>query len=220
MLLCAITERALFPGNELQKRSQLLEQIRELVCSRVDFLQIREKDLPAADLESLAVSICALVRQQGSPARVLLNGPAEIALRSGCHGIHLPGDATPEDAAQARQIYAQAGRTAILSAACHSLADVEQRRDRADLLLFAPVFEKVLSEGALPGLGPAALASAVRASQGKPVLALGGVTAANVPLCMDAGAAGIAAIRLFMTSDWKALLSPPEACQAPVVPGR
>uniref|UniRef100_A0A7V5CUH7 Thiamine phosphate synthase n=1 Tax=Acidobacterium capsulatum TaxID=33075 RepID=A0A7V5CUH7_9BACT len=220
MLHCAITERALFPGSEIQKLSQLLEQVRELACSSLAYLQIREKDLPASDLESLAGSICALVRQQGSSMRVLLNGPAEIGLRSGCHGIHLPGHAAPEAAEQARKLYAQAGRTAILSAACHSLADVEQRRNYADLLLFAPVFEKVLPDGALPGLGLEALAAAVCAAQGKPVLALGGVTAANAPLCIDAGAAGIAAIRLFMTEDWKPLLSPPEACQAPAVPGR
>ncbi|ACO34323.1 MULTISPECIES: thiamine phosphate synthase [Acidobacterium] len=220
MLHCAITERALFPGNEFQRLSQLLEQVRELACTGLAYLQIREKDLPASDLESLAASICGLVRQQGSSMRVLLNGPAEIALRTGCHGVHLPGHASPEAAAQARRLYAQAGRTAILSAACHTIADVEQRSNYADLLVFAPVFEKVLPDRALPGLGLEALASAVRAAQGKPVLALGGVTAANAPLCIEAGAAGIAAIRLFMTQDWKTLLSPPEACQAPAVPGR
>jgi thiamine-phosphate pyrophosphorylase len=220
MLHCAITERALFPGNEVQKRSQLLEQVRELACSGLAYLQIREKDLPASDLESLATSICRLVSQQGSSMRVLLNGPAEIALRSGCHGIHLPGHASPEAAERARNLYAEAGRTAILSAACHSIADVEQRSHYAGLLLFAPVFEKMLPEGALPGLGLEALASAVHAARGKPVLALGGVTAANASLCIHAGAAGIAAIRFFMTQDWKNLLSPPDACQAPIVPGR
>src|SRR5579875_848743 len=50
VLLCAITERALFPGNEFQKLSQLLEQIRELACSGISLLQIRERDLPAAGL--------------------------------------------------------------------------------------------------------------------------------------------------------------------------
>jgi thiamine-phosphate pyrophosphorylase len=218
VLLCAITERALFPGNEFQKLSQLLEQIRELACSGISLLQIRERDLPAAGLESLAASICALVRQQGSSMRVLLNGPAEIALRAGCHGIHLPGQAAPWAAAHARQIYAQAGRAAVLSAACHSLADVQQWRGHADFLLFAPVFEKVLPEGALPGLGLDALASAVQAARGTPVLALGGVTAANAPRCLEAGAAGIAAIRLFMTNQWKPLLPAADICQPPAEP--
>jgi thiamine-phosphate pyrophosphorylase len=209
MLHCAITERALFPGSDFQKLSRLLEQVRKLAASGLAFLQIREKDLPASDLESLAHSICAQLRQQASPMRVLLNGPAPIALRAGCHGIHLPGNAPPEAAAHARRLYAQAGRTAILSAACHSLADVEQRRGHADLLLFAPVFEKLVPHGALPGLGLDALAAAVRAAHGTPVLALGGVTAANAPLCLQAGAAGVAAIRLFMTDRWQPLLPVP-----------
>lgn len=206
MLLYAITERTLFPGNECQKLSQLLEQVRKLACGGLAFLQIREKDLSASDLEQLAASICAVVRREDSPMRVLLNGPVEIALRTNCHGIHLPGNAAPGAAAHARQVYAQAGRSAVLSAACHTLQDIAQRRSEADLLLLAPIFEKALPQTILPGLGIHALASAAQAAHGTPVLALGGVTAENAAQCVQAGAAGIAGIRLFMTDAWKTLL--------------
>jgi thiamine-phosphate pyrophosphorylase len=61
----------------------------------------------------------------------------------------------------------------------------------ADFAVFAPVFEK---HGATPA-GLDRLRRACRA--GIPVLALGGVTLDNAQSCLQAGASGIAGIRLF-----------------------
>jgi thiamine-phosphate pyrophosphorylase len=64
--------------------------------------------------------------------------------------------------------------------------------------LFAPVFEKK----DLPSAQPVGLEALHRACQNRiPVLALGGVTLANARRCLDAGAAGIAGIRLFQEND-------------------
>ncbi len=101
-----------------------------------------------------------------------------------------------------RQTFAAIGRQAIVSMACHSVADVEVAREEgADLALFAPVFEKL---GEKPQ-GLSELHRVCEAGAGMPVFALGGVTASNAAECVAAGAAGVAGIRLFAGEDWRRL---------------
>jgi thiamine-phosphate pyrophosphorylase len=119
--------------------------------------------------------------------------------------VHLPGDAAPDAALQARKLFAAAGRRAVISRACHSAAEAAE--DAAGLLLYAPVFEKALGGEAIPGRGLEALAEACRAAGSTPVLALGGVTVENAAACVAAGAAGVAAIRLFLGAEWRKLRS-------------
>jgi thiamine-phosphate pyrophosphorylase len=221
MLLCAITSRLLLPGNEQQRRSGLIKLARSWALGGVDYIQVREKDLPSADLLALTTEIVAAVKHEGARTRVLLNGPAEIALAAGADGIHLPGNSPPAAAHAARELYRRSGLDAIVSYACHSVADIQAARV-ASLILFAPVFEKVdpgastphqtstpdqapSPSAALPGRGLPALVAACRAAHPVPVLALGGVTRENAAACIAAGAAGIAAIRLFLGDDWREL---------------
>lgn len=206
MLLYAITQRSLFPGDETARQHALIQWTHTLARSGVHYLQIREKDLPPAELKSLAIAMVKAARSQDNQTKVLLNGPAAIAFESGCQGIHLPGDAPAEEAQKARTLFAQAGRDCTISAACHSIEEVRSRRACADLLLYSPVFEKAVPGGFLSGVGLSALSLAVAEAQGHPVLALGGVTAFNAPACKAAGARGIAAIRLFLDQQWKPLL--------------
>ena len=205
MLLCAITERRLLAEPEQQRREALRALVRRWARGGVDYIQIREKDLAPGDLLSLASALIAAVRdeQSGSVQRtkVLLNGPAEIALEANADGVHLPGNAGAGAAAAAGEIFARAGREAIVSRACHT-AEEATGDGAVALLLFAPVYEKSLAgKETIPGQGLAALAGACRAAQNTPVLALGGITTHNAPACIQAGARGIAAIRLFLTDD-------------------
>jgi thiamine-phosphate pyrophosphorylase len=84
----------------------------------------------------------------------------------------------------------------LISVSCHSVQEVaEAAKNQATLALFAPVFEK-------KDASPAGLEALRQACQTKiPVLALGGVTLQNAHSCLEAGAAGIAAIRLFQEND-------------------
>ena len=80
----------------------------------------------------------------------------------------------------------------LVAASCHTPADVfRAESETADFAVFAPVFEK---KDAQP-TGLAALREACRAKI--PVLALGGVKVENAASCLNAGAAGVAGIRLF-----------------------
>jgi thiamine-phosphate pyrophosphorylase len=75
------------------------------------------------------------------------------------------------------------------------------RVNQADAILFAPVFEKIVAGQTItPGQGIDRLRAACLAASPIPVYALGGVTPENARSCLDAGAAGIAGIRLFQQS--------------------
>lgn len=215
MRLCAITDRQALAGTEEQRADSLVALAAAWARKGVDYIQLREKDLSATELEALARRIVEAVRANPAlqvtavnPAKVLINGNdpqvATIAINAAADGVHLTGNFTPRLIDEVRRRFAsgRVPRPSIISVAVHSIADVERAREAAaDMLLFAPVFEKVLGDAATcnPGTGLQALANACAAAGPIPVLALGGVTAVNAPSCIAVGAAGIAAIRLAIT---------------------
>ena len=208
MLLYAITNRRLLQGDETAKRDRLVSLAEEWARGGVDTIQVREKDLPLAELRPLAARIVAAVRATGKLTRVLVNGPAQVALDAGADGVHLHANAGPAAAPAAQQAYARVSREPFISAACHSPEEIRQAAG-ASLLLFSPIFEKVTEQGTTRGQGLAALRAAVDFARPTPVLALGGITEKNAAACLQAGAVGIAAIRLFLGDAWRGLLDVP-----------
>ncbi len=220
-LLYYITDRTAFPGNEPSRRRHLLEKISEAARAGVDYIQLREKDLPTRDLESLAreaVRIIARLRSENRELRtaVLINSRTEVALATEADGVHLRSDdVSPQEAREMWQRKCGAGtpfdrlragfarqlspQSLLIAVSCHSPEEVTQAAGQeATFAVFAPVFEKK----DVPGAQPAGLAALRQACQAKiPVLALGGITLANAESCLAAGAAGIAAIRLFQDND-------------------
>jgi thiamine-phosphate pyrophosphorylase len=208
MLLYAITNRRLLPGDETAKRDALVALAAEWARGGVDTIQVREKDLALAELQPLAARIVQAVRATKSRTRVLVNGPAQVALDAGADGVHLHANAGPAAVGAAQQAYARNGSEPIISAACHNPDEIRQATG-ASMLLFSPIFEKVTVQGNTRGQGLAALRAAVDLAKPTPVLALGGVTEKNAAACVQNGAAGIAAIRLFLGDDWRSLLDVP-----------
>ena len=204
MLRYAITNRALLAGDEAAKRERLAELAGEWARGGVDYIQVREKDLPLTELEALAARMVEAVRGNSARTRVLVNGPPQVALDAGADGVHLHASVGPTAVQAARQVYARTGREVVVSAACHSAAEIQQAPG-ANLLLFSPVFEKVTEERTLRGQGLAALREAAELTRPVPVLALGGVNEKNAAACVQAGAAGVAAIRMFLGTAWREL---------------
>jgi len=200
-LLYYITDRTAFPGGEPQRRRRLLEKIAEAARCRVDFIQLREKDLTARDLEQLAQDALRVVRKNPlSQTRVLVNSRTDVALAAGADGVHLRSDDV--SASAVRSIWAAHkphNQSCVIGVSCHSVLEVAgAAAQAADFAVFGPVFGKKDA----PSTTPIGTEELRRACQQKiPVLALGGVTLDNVGACLDAGAAGIAAIRLFQDQD-------------------
>jgi len=204
-LLYYITDRSQFPGDEPTRRRLLLKKISQAAEAGVDYIQLREKDLPSRELEALAGDAIRVMReaqlQAGSRKRriaLLLNSRTDIAAAVGADGVHLRSDDISP--AEVRRILAHSSSTGapaspMISISCHTPEQVQQAQlAGADLALFAPVFEKRNS----PLVHAAGLEALRRACQHKiPVFAMGGVTLENASACLEAGAAGIAGIRLF-----------------------
>jgi thiamine-phosphate pyrophosphorylase len=214
-LLYYITDRKAFAedNDEPARRRLLLKKIAEATSANVDYIQLREKDLSTRDLESLAreaAGIIAKLKTENRELRtaLLINSRTDVALAVGADGVHLRSDdVTAENVKKmwsrgadthARQT---SPRSPVIAVSCHSPAEVMQAaQNAATFAVFAPVFEKPGLEkkkAAPAGLDP--LSQACRSTIS--VLALGGVTLANARSCLEAGAAGIAAIRLFQENE-------------------
>jgi thiamine-phosphate pyrophosphorylase len=200
MLRYAITDRARLPGAEPDRQAGLLRQAARWAADGLDIVQLREKDLPSGVLADLARGMLAVLRAHHPAPRLLLNSRADVAVAAGADGVHLTAAAGELTPVQVRTLYAAAALPEpTVSVSCHTLAEVAAaRKSGATLILFGPVFEKrVGGQLVADGTGLDRLRAACAAAGPTPVLALGGVTWANAEACGDAGAAGIAAIRLF-----------------------
>jgi thiamine-phosphate pyrophosphorylase len=234
-LLYYITDRSQFHGDEPARRRALLAKVAEAARARVDYIQLREKDLSARELETLARDALTAVRNstlrtenRELRTRLLINSRTDVALAAGADGVHLRADdVAPHEVRRVLEMVGPQGlkpvflvtgsRTAesralpkntevsahwplaadhfLVAASCHTAADAfRAESENADFAVFAPVFGK----RGTPGTPPAGLAALREACRAKiRVLALGGITMANAASCLEAGAAGIAAIRLF-----------------------
>src|SRR5712671_6478727 len=200
-LLYYITDRSQFRGDEPTRRRALLAKVAEAACAGVDYIQLREKDLSTRELESFAQEVVGLVRENSSSTHLLINSRVDIALAAGADGVHLRADdVAPREVRQVLALSAHRPLTTdhfLVASSCHTAAEVfRAESEAADFAVFAPVFEKkVFEKNDTQPAGLAALREACRAKI--PVLALGGVNLENAASCLNAGAAGIAAIRLF-----------------------
>ena len=219
-LLYYITDRTAFSGDESSRRRSLLAKIAEAVRAGVDYVQLREKDLSTRELESLARDAMRVIREARQPATenrkletaLLINSRTDVALAVHAEGVHLRSDdITPQEVRAAwrkcgvrscgagipaRQL---SPRDPIVAVCCHSPAEVAQAAaNGATFAVFAPVFEKKDA----PEIRPTGLVMLEQACQTNiPVLALGGITLSNARSCLEAGAAGVAAIRLFQENN-------------------
>ena len=196
----AITDRSLLPRHREGWETALCAQVQRWVGAGVEWVQLREKDQPEEVLAPLIRRLAGLI--EGSRTRLVINNfPPGFAIDLGAGGVHLPGGAS------APQIRAARGVAGTVSVSCHTLPEVAAAREgQAAAILWSPVFGKAVKGVEVrSGEGLAGLADACRAAEPVPVFALGGVTAGNAASCVDAGAVGVAGIRLFHGDHWRFL---------------
>jgi len=189
-LLYYITDRSQFPGVESQRRRALLDKIAEAIACGVDYIQLREKDLAIRDLEDLARQAVKSGERERKTV-LLLNSRTDVAIAVGAGGVHLRSNDLSVSEVRAVLSSARAAH-ATVAVSCHAPEQVKAAAG-ADFVVFGPVFEKGIPN-------PCGLEHLHEACGfGTPVLALGGVTVQNARLCIQAGAAGVAGIRLFQS---------------------
>jgi len=138
----------------------------------------------------------AVAETDGTSARVLVNDRLDVALAANAAGVHLGEKSLPlEVVCEWRR---SAGRLDFLiGVSCHSLETARAaERGGADYIFFGPVFATP-SKAAYGAPQGVERLREVCASISIPVAAIGGVSLENARECIAAGAAGIAAIRMF-----------------------
>jgi thiamine-phosphate pyrophosphorylase len=170
----------------------LLEQIRHAVAAGVDVVQIRERDLEAAALADIVFRTVALAR--GTRTRVIVNDRLDVALGCGAGGVHLRADSLPASAA--RRLAPQGF---LVGQSVHSVSEAEAAAAGADYLIAGTVWPTESKSGGATTLGLHGF-STIAQAVGVPVLAIGGVTVDRMEAIKAAGAAGVAAIGLFLGS--------------------
>ncbi len=201
MLLYYITDRSQFSGDADSRRAQLLATVSHAARCGVDYIQLREKDLSVHDLELLAREIVQL-RTENSKLNtgVLINTRTDIALACGANGVHLRSDDISPAEVRAIWSHSGPGTRATIGVSCHTRAEVARAAEEgADFAVFGPVFEKYKPGGSTRPTGLEVLHEACQEKIS--VIALGGVTLENASVCIQAGAAGLAGIRLFQQQE-------------------
>jgi thiamine-phosphate pyrophosphorylase len=190
-IVCYVTDRKSL--GEGDGGEGVLDKIRAAAAAGVDWVQIREKDLCGRDLLALAREAVA---GEGA-AQVIVNDRLDVALAAGAAGVHLG-----RESLGARDVvrWCRGGNAAaefVVGVSCHSLQEAREAESAgANYIFFGPVFDTPSKRGMGEPRGVARLAE-IRGSVAIPVVAIGGVSEQNAADCIRAGAAGIAAIRMF-----------------------
>ena len=204
-ILCCVT------GGDFARESEskFLEHLETVAASGIDWIQIREKHLSGKNCAALtreALRRVANLRAAGRFApRILVNDRLDIALAAGANGVHLSEQSLP--VAEVREFVAKhlanlpAGREFLVGVSCHSLESAKSAaKSGADYIFYGPIFSTPSKAAFGTPQGLTRLQNVCTAID-IPVLAIGGITNENASSCIAAGAAGLAAIRLFQNAD-------------------
>jgi thiamine-phosphate pyrophosphorylase len=192
MTICLVTDRRrLVPAgaHDAEARRCVLAQARFAVDAGVDMIQVRERDLESAALAALVADVLAIAR--GTPTRIVVNDRLDVALACGADGVHLRGDSIP--VAAARRL-ARAGF--LVGRSVHDLQEAAAAAG-ADYVIAGTVFPSRSKDSGRPLLGVEGLRAIVSAI-GVPVLAIGGIRTDRLEDVAASGAAGVAAIDMFI----------------------
>ena len=180
-------------GKEDAKNStSLLDQLHLIPNALPCMIQIREKNLAAGDLLTLALKAREVELPAGS--LLLINERLDIALAAELDGVHLPENALLPDK------HGSYASELIFGCSIHSHESLRiAESSGADYLLFGPVFDTPSKRQYGPPQGLEKLGKLCKATL-LPVFALGGITPENAALCMAEGAYGAAGLSIFQST--------------------
>ncbi|MCU0244568.1 MAG: thiamine phosphate synthase, partial [Acidobacteria bacterium] len=156
-------------------------------------VQLRAKDLPARDFAALASETARRLAATGVP--LLVNDRVDIALACGATGVHLGQDDLPVP--DARRVL---GPGAVIGVSVNTPDEARRAAaEGADYVGAGPAFATSTKDTPLAVLGPEGIARIKRAAV-VPVVAIGGITAANAASLAAAGADGVAVVSAVLGS--------------------
>jgi thiamine-phosphate pyrophosphorylase len=194
--LCLVTDRTQTRGRDL------VAVVGECLAAGLPAVQVREKDLGAADLTFVCRRLVVGARDAG--AMLVVNDRVDVALAVGADAVQRTHASLAVD-----DIRAVAGRKLRIGASVHSLEEaVDAELKGADWVTFGPVYDTPSKRpyGAPQGLDRLAV---VTRGLRIPVVAIGGITPERVKDVRAAGARGVAAISAILSA-----LSPADATRA------
>ena len=164
------------------------EQVRLLSLGGASLIQLREKRMPA--LEFYQQARAAVEVAAGCGVRLIINDRADVALAVGAVGVHLGQDDMPPEAARKLM-----GAAAIVGYSTHSVEQaVAAAKLPIDYLASGPIFATTTKSDTAPVLGLEGLRAVRQAIGTFPLVAIGGITAANARSVIEAGADSVAVI--------------------------
>jgi thiamine-phosphate pyrophosphorylase len=177
-IVCYVTDRKSL--GSASSAARVLAMIRQAFAAGADWVQVREKDLPARELLELSRDAVAAAKSAA--------------------GVHLGGESLPAGQAVRWCRSGNAPAEFLIGVSCHSFEEArEAEAAGASYVFFGPIFETPSKRPFGPPQGIARLAEVCRGVR-LPVIAIGGVNEANGVQCLGAGAAGVAAIRMFQAA--------------------
>lgn len=203
--LCLVTDRMRCNGRSVES------VVDAAIDGGVDIVQLREKDLPAAELYSLALRVKDIV---GNRALLFLNDRVDVAVAADADGVQLGENALPVEVA--RRI---AGENLLLGRSVHSVSGaIEAESQGADILTLGTIFPTASHPGIRTGSSE--LVREVATAVSIPFLGIGGIDAANAEQVIGEGAAGVAVISAISTAQDPALAAAGlcNAMRAAIVP--
>ena len=160
------------------------DQVRLLADGGATLVQLREKQLPALDFYNEAKAVVEL------GLTLIINDRVDVALAVNAAGVHLGQDDLPPEAA--RKLL---GDHAIIGFSTHSVAQAQLAATfPIDYIAIGPIFQTTTKANPDPAVGLDGLKTVRDAVRDIPLVAIGGITAANAADVIDAGANSVALI--------------------------
>jgi len=169
----------------------LVPLLQRVLAAEGPIIQIRERDLSARELVSLAREVQAVTVSRR--AQLLINDRIDVALALEGVGVHLRSNSLPVTVA--RQLL---GAERLLGISVHAIEEAVQAESQgADYVILGPIYETPSKQVFGSPLGIQTLEKACRLVR-IPIIGIGGVTAARAREMRDAGAFGVAVIRAIL----------------------
>ena len=193
--MSSVNFRLLLVTDRHQTRGRSLATVlQQAIIAGVPAIQLRERDLPTAELLSLAQEIQAVAAARAVP--LIVNDRVDLVMALNMSGVHLRTESLP--LSTARQLL---GPHRLVGISTHSIEEVRRaNREGADYIVFGPIYDTPSKRPFGPPLGLERLAEACSQSTA-PIFAIGGITCDRVCDIRAAGAYGAAVIGAVLTSN-------------------